>query len=402
MAELQLEGAAAESQAAELMAEANAEDRHAAEQLANIRDGVGDRLGIAGAIREKNAVGLQREHVFRGSLRRDDGHVAIVIDEQAQNILLDAEIVGDHAIALRGSPFGDGAIARCADGRASAGSRARQRDGAARSIEPRVHSYDFAEVTRLASSWPAIVGSARASAISFFGGSAVGRDDAAQRAHIAEVPHQRARIQIPNHRDAVALQILLRGFAGAPVRSERGKFAHDQRFDVRLRRFLVVEIRAHVADVRIREADDLAGVARIGENFLIAGEAGVKNDFAAAAGASARRAAVKDSSVLERESRATCGVPASVCPPEDVHFDAALTVSKTMRQRTEMIHRPVSEDRLAVNISRAARAEHARIVGAVAMIAHHEIFVRRNLRAAVARAVQIMRRNVRLRQLPCR
>jgi len=57
--------------------------------------------------------------------------------------------------------------------------------------------------------------------------------------------------------------------------------------------------------MRIGEADDLPGIAGIGEDFLIAGKAGIKNDFAATAGASARRTAVKYSSVLERESRAS-------------------------------------------------------------------------------------------------
>jgi hypothetical protein len=56
----------------------------------------------------------------------------------------------------------------------------------------------------------------------------------------------------------------------------------------------------------IRQTDNLAGIAGIGENFLITGEAGIKNDFAAAARASACRTAVKYSSVLERENRATC------------------------------------------------------------------------------------------------
>jgi len=55
----------------------------------------------------------------------------------------------------------------------------------------------------------------------------------------------------------------------------------------------------------IRQAHDLPGVAGVGEDFLVSGEAGVKNDFAATARASARRAAVKDSSVLERERRAS-------------------------------------------------------------------------------------------------
>ena len=54
--------------------------------------------------------------------------------------------------------------------------------------------------------------------------------------------------------------------------------------------------------MRISKADDLAGVAGISEDFLITGEAGVKNDLTAAAGAGARGAPVKASSVLEREN----------------------------------------------------------------------------------------------------
>jgi len=52
----------------------------------------------------------------------------------------------------------------------------------------------------------------------------------------------------------------------------------------------------------------LPGVTWIGENFLIASEAGIENNFTASAGASARRAAVKDPPVFEREGRATFGV----------------------------------------------------------------------------------------------
>ncbi len=100
MAELQFEGAAAERQSAELMPEANSEDGRAAKKLANIRDGVGDRLGIARTIREKHAVGFQRQHIFGGSFRGNHGDIAAMIDQQAKNILLDAEIVRDHAIAL--------------------------------------------------------------------------------------------------------------------------------------------------------------------------------------------------------------------------------------------------------------------------------------------------------------
>jgi hypothetical protein len=118
--------------------------------------------------------------------------------------------------------------------------------------------------------------------------------------------NQRARIEIPNHWDAVSLEKLLRGFRGAPVRREGGELAHDETFDVRLYRLVIIAIRTNISNVRIREANNLAGIAGIGENFLVTSEAGIKNDFAAAARESASRAAVKYSSVLERENRATC------------------------------------------------------------------------------------------------
>jgi len=47
----------------------------------------------------------------------------------------------------------------------------------------------------------------------------------------------------------------------------------------------------------------LPGIAGIGKDFLITGKAGIENDFAAAARNRARRAAVKDAPVFQRENR---------------------------------------------------------------------------------------------------
>jgi hypothetical protein len=79
------------------------------------------------------------------------------------------------------------------------------------------------------------------------------------------------------------------------------EFTHDERFDVRPGGFLVVEIGADVSDVRIGQADDLTRIAGVSENFLVTGEAGIENNFAAAARDGAGRAAVKNASVLQRE-----------------------------------------------------------------------------------------------------
>jgi len=53
--------------------------------------------------------------------------------------------------------------------------------------------------------------------------------------------------------------------------------------------------------VRIGETDNLASVAGIRENFLVTGETGIKNDFAAAARDRAGRAAVKYAPVFQRK-----------------------------------------------------------------------------------------------------
>ncbi len=54
--------------------------------------------------------------------------------------------------------------------------------------------------------------------------------------------------------------------------------------------------------MRVGQANDLPGIAGVGENFLVTGEAGIENDFAAAARDRAGRAAVKDAPVFQREN----------------------------------------------------------------------------------------------------
>jgi len=118
---------------------------------------------------------------------------------------------------------------------------------------------------------------------------------------LANVQNERSSIDVPDHRNFVPVQIQLCRFGGTPIGSNLREFANDQGFNVRARRFLVVEVRADVADVRIGQANNLPGVAGIGENFLITGEAGIENNFAAPARDGAGSAAVKDAPVFERE-----------------------------------------------------------------------------------------------------
>jgi hypothetical protein len=132
--------------------------------------------------------------------------------------------------------------------------------------------------------------------------SAVGGDNTAKSANIANVANEGAGINIPDDGNFVAIQIELGGFGGTPIGRELREFADNERFDEGFRRFLVIEIGADVADVGIREANDLAGVAGIGENFLVTGEAGIENDFPAPARNRAGSTAVKNAAVFEGES----------------------------------------------------------------------------------------------------
>ena len=76
MSEFELVGLAAAGQAHELVAEADAEDGRAADELADVRDLGFERLGIAGAVGEENSVGIEREYVFGGGEGGDDGDAA--------------------------------------------------------------------------------------------------------------------------------------------------------------------------------------------------------------------------------------------------------------------------------------------------------------------------------------
>ena len=121
VAELQLVGLAAEGEADQLVAEADAEDRDTTHQAADVFLGVGAGLGVAGAVGEEDAVGLEGEHVFGVGFRGHDGDTAAAADQLAQDVVLDAEVVGDDVVlrlgVLDADNFGglDGALAGVPD-----------------------------------------------------------------------------------------------------------------------------------------------------------------------------------------------------------------------------------------------------------------------------------------------
>src|SRR6266446_84333 len=97
-------------QAKQLMAEADAEDRQLpVRQRANCIDRVSHRRGVAGTVREEDAVRFQGSRLRRGRGRRYDGDAATVLDEQPQDVALHPEVERDdvmlrvrRSLAVRG------------------------------------------------------------------------------------------------------------------------------------------------------------------------------------------------------------------------------------------------------------------------------------------------------------
>src|SRR5208282_6733484 len=81
------------------------------------------------------------------------------------------------------------------------------------------------------------------------------------------------------------------------------ELAHDQPLDVRAHGLVIFWIRAVVSDFGVSQDDDLPGVRRVSENFLVAGDGSIKNDFAGAFAFSAVAFASEDSAVFECKDR---------------------------------------------------------------------------------------------------
>ena len=100
--ELQLVGAEAERAPEHLVAEADAEQRHArVEHRADQRDRVVGGRRVAGAVGHEDPVGADREQLVRGDRRRQHVHVGAALGQPARRHGLDAQVQrGDGAASL--------------------------------------------------------------------------------------------------------------------------------------------------------------------------------------------------------------------------------------------------------------------------------------------------------------
>ena len=255
--------------------------------LANALLRVGHRLGIARTVRQKDAIGLQREHIFGAGRCRNHGHAAALADQPAQDVVLDAVVVGDDVMLRR---------------------RVLHADHLGRLV--RAHAFiPLIDVAR--GDFLRQVGAIHLRNRARLGDQLVGvglqrRDHAAHDAVVAQMAHQRARVDLAEHGNLVALQILFRDLLRAPVGADARELAHDQPFDIRTRGFVVVGVGAVIADFRVGENYDLPSVGGVGENFLVAGDGGIKNNFPVTFTFCSVAFAAEDPSIFQRKDCLHC------------------------------------------------------------------------------------------------
>ena len=284
MAELQLVGLGAEREAHQLVPEADAEHRHVGvDQLLHAVDRVRDGGRIAGTVAEKDAVRLPRQHVRRRRRRGKHADRAAVRRQPAEDVQLDAEIVGGHLQRPLGA-------AQRRDAKAGLAHFIGERGLEVVRLRARhvLHEVGALHVRDAASPLDQLLRIDRS-----------GRDDAAHHAARAQLLGERAGVDVADRDDVVAREVVAQRALGAPVARHRRGIAHHEPGHLRLRRLVVGAGHAVIADLRRGHRDDLARVRRIGQHFLVTGHAGVEHHFAAGFARGAGRHALEPRAVFQ-------------------------------------------------------------------------------------------------------
>ena len=122
------------------------------------------------------------------------------------------------------------------------------------------------------------------------------------RAAIADARGQRTGINAGKPRHAVGNQPGVQMARGAVIRGFSDILLHDQPACCGCERFDIFLIGTDIADMREGEGDDLPGIGRIGQGFLIAGHARVEADLGDGLALGPEAAAPKDAAISQHQA----------------------------------------------------------------------------------------------------
>ena len=252
------------------------------DQLGSCGNGVIARSRITWTIGEEHAIWIQCQDDVRGRLRRDHCHSAIALSNHAKNVALDPEIVGDNVerffkscglVAAFPLPDTFAPFIGLLDAY----------------FLRQVHALETRESARFFQSTGCaelLKGIAR-------------QQTTIQRPLVAQESRQTARVDVRDRDNIVRTQKVFEGLLVTPVAGHSGQIANHQPGSPDIVRFVVFISSAGVANMGIRQCDDLSCVGRISENFLIAGHGRVEHDFPARNTVSPDSAAAKNTAIFQ-------------------------------------------------------------------------------------------------------
>ena len=262
--ERELERPQAERERDELVAEADAEERHAAEQVADGLHRPVELGGVAGPVADQHHRRLELEHGVRVPRAGDDHRLDARLDEPAHDRALAAEVEDDDARAG-------------ADG-VRLGHAGRERGWRRGELRLREHPR------------PVDVRLRERAGVKLLGRG--GAERAAHRAVLAQAPYQRSRVDLLECDDASV---------GEPGRPRRPGAPHHDALGPDPARLEQPLVDAVVADEGRGEREHLARVARVGDRLLVAGGSGREARLARGDAGGADGAAGEDGAVFEHE-----------------------------------------------------------------------------------------------------
>ena len=168
---------------------------------------------------------------------------------------------------------------------------------------PVAHSNGASHVTPCTRSEPSICGIARACSTRSAGSTVTGGDDAAHARRRCAACRVSARVSMSAIATMLcAHQVIAQRAVRPPVAGDRRFLAHDEAGDLRRRAIRRRRPpRRSCRSAAARHRDDLPGIGRIGQDFLVAGQAGVEHDLAARLAGGARGHAAEPGAVFECE-----------------------------------------------------------------------------------------------------
>jgi len=224
-------------------------------------------------------------------LRRHHRHTATALRQHAQDVALDTEVIGHDmetrlllhaeagfAIGPLQRPLGlrprirrldrdDAGQVQAGHGRRLPGGRDRPVDGGLVDCRTRRQGQDAAVLGTLA----------------------------------AQVARESAGIEVGDRHRALGQQVLGQRGLAAEIGCCQRQVLDDQAGGLHTVRFGILAAGAIVADVRVRQGDDLLAITGVGQDFLVAGHRGVEDNFANAGAGGANGISDMDRAVCERQ-----------------------------------------------------------------------------------------------------